>query len=161
MKTKADPEECKWYPFAILVWNLLHMFCWLTFLKFEKTKRKTFNFVHHFSLFLSTCLHITQKLQCLWFALTTASPNASIMDDLFISLWSRTNYTVVSMAVYCVTFINPKCIQQDNLSYTTIMSYNSPAMCIRLYEKPSNDVSPARPGFLRLEKFITSRSCLL
>ena len=38
------------------------------------------------------------------------------------------------MAMYYVTLINPKCIQQDNLSYTTFMPYNIPAICIRLYE---------------------------
>ena len=58
--------------------------------------------------------------ECLWFALTMASPYASIVSDLFVSLWSTTNYTVVFMAMYYVTLINPKYIQQDNLSYTTI-----------------------------------------
>ena len=86
------------------------------------------------------------------------------MDSLFfflfwanshIVLWSATDYTVVFMAMYYITFINPKCIQQDNLSYTTIMPYHSPAICIRLYEKPFNrDVLPAWPGFLRLERFM-------
>ena len=77
-------------------------------------------------------------------------------------LWSTTDYTVAFMAMYYITFTNPKCIQQDNVSYTTIMSYKSHAICIRLYDKPSNsDVSPMQPGFFRLERFITCRSCCI
>ena len=50
------------------------------------------------------------------------------MSYLFIYLWNTTNYTVVFMAVYYITFINPKCIQQDNLSSATIMPYNNYAI---------------------------------
>ena len=89
---------------------------------------------------------------CLWFALTTTNPYGSIASNLFIYLYSTADYTIVFTAMYYVTFINPKCIQQDSLSYKTIMPYNSPAICIRLYEKPcDSNVSPAWPGFFRLD----------